>query len=105
VAQAAAVAALDDAGFMRRSRENNFAGLKQLAAGFRALGLEYVPSEANFILVRVPDGAKAFDFLQARGTIVRPFGNLPDHVRITVGTSGQNERCLANLRVWFASRA
>jgi histidinol-phosphate aminotransferase len=105
VAQAAAVAALDDAEFMRRSRENNRAGLQQLAAGFRALGLEYVPSEANFILVRVPDGAKAFDFLQARGTIVRPFGNLPDHVRITVGTSGQNERCLANLRAWFASRA
>ena len=105
VAQAAAVAALDDAEFMRRSRENNRAGLKQLAAGFRALGLEYVPSEANFILVRVPDGAKAFDFLQARGTIVRPFGNLPDHVRITVGTPGQNERCLANLRAWFAARA
>jgi histidinol-phosphate/aromatic aminotransferase/cobyric acid decarboxylase-like protein len=53
----------------------------------------------------VPDGAKAFDFLQARGTIVRPFGNLPDHVRITVGTPGQNERCLANLRAWFAARA
>jgi histidinol-phosphate aminotransferase len=102
VAQAAAVAALDDAEFIR---ENNFAGLKQLAAGFRALGLESVPSEANFILVRVPDGAKAFDFLQARGTIVRPFGNLPDHVRITVGTAGQNERCLANLRAWLTTRA
>jgi histidinol-phosphate aminotransferase len=105
VAQAAAVAALDDADFVRRSREMNRSGLQQLAAGFRELGLEYVPSEANFILVKVPDAAKAFDFLQARGTIVRPFGDLPDHVRISVGTASQNERCLANLHAWFASRS
>jgi histidinol-phosphate aminotransferase len=104
VAQAAAVAALDDAEFVHRSREVNRAGLQQLAAGFRDLGLEYVPSAANFILVQVPDGAAAFRFLQARGTIVRPFGHLPTHVRITVGTPGQNERCLANLRAWLASR-
>jgi len=105
VAQAAAVAALDDADFVRRSQETNRAGLQQLAAGFRELGLEYVSSEANFILVKVPDAAKAFDFLQARGTIVRPFGDLPDHVRISVGTAPQNERCLANLHAWFASRS
>ncbi|MDD2764517.1 MAG: histidinol-phosphate transaminase [Opitutaceae bacterium] len=105
VAQAAALAALDDDDFVRRSRENNRAGLQQLAAGFRELGLEHVPSEANFILVQVPDGAKAFQFLQARGTIVRPFGDLPDHVRITVGTPDQNARGLANLRTYLASRA
>ncbi len=104
VAQAAAVAALDDAEFVRRSRENNAAGLRQLAAGFRALGLAHVPSEANFILVQVPDGAAVFQFLQRRGTIVRPFGNLPDHVRITVGTPDQNERCLAGLRAYLAAR-
>ena len=104
VAQAAAVAALDDADFVRRSRETNRAGLKQLAAGFRDLRLEYVPSAANFLFVGVPDAARAFVFLQQRGTIVRPFGHLPDHVRITVGTAGQNERCLANLRAYLASR-
>ncbi len=104
VAQVAAVAALDDTEFVRRSRENNAAGLKQLAAGFRALGLEFVPSEANFILVKVPDGGAVFQFLQRRGTIVRPFGNLPEYVRITVGTPGQNERCLAGLRAYLASR-
>jgi histidinol-phosphate aminotransferase len=105
VAQAAALAALDDVDFVRRSRESNRAGLAQLAAGFRDLGLGSVPSAANFILVEVPDAAKAFGFLQARGTIVRPFGDLPGHVRITVGTAGQNERCLANLRAYLASRA
>jgi len=104
VAQAAAVAALDDADFVRRSRETNRAGMEQLTAGFRALGLGWIPSEANFILVGVPEPAQAFTFLQARGTIVRPFGYLPGHVRITVGTAAQNERCLAGLRAWLASR-
>jgi histidinol-phosphate aminotransferase len=105
VAQAAAIAALDDAEFLQRSREVNRAGLRQLADGFRALGLTHVPSAANFILVQVPDGAKAFAFMQARGTIIRPFGNLPTHVRITVGTAAQNERCLANLRAYLAAGA
>jgi histidinol-phosphate aminotransferase len=103
VAQAAAIAALDDAEFVQRSREVNRAGLKQLADGFRGLGLTYVPSAANFILVQVPDGAKAFAFMQARGTIARPFGNLPTHVRITVGTAAQNERCLSNLKAYLAT--
>lgn len=103
VAQAAAIAALDDAEFVQRSREVNRAGLRQLEAGFRELGLEWIPSQANFLLVRVPDGAKAFAFLQARGTIVRSFGTLPKHVRITVGTAAQNGRCLANLKAYLAS--
>jgi histidinol-phosphate aminotransferase len=105
VAQAAAAAALDDDAFVQRSREVNRAGLKQLAAGFNAMGLGYVPSSANFILVQVPNGAKAFQFMQARGTIVRPFGALPSHVRITVGTREQNERCLANLKAYLATCA
>ncbi|MDD3179192.1 MAG: histidinol-phosphate transaminase [Opitutaceae bacterium] len=104
-AQAAAMAAIDDTEFVQRSRETNRAGLKQLAAGFQSLGLDYVPSEANFILVKVGDGAGVFKYLQARGTIVRPFGNLPEHVRITVGTAAQNERCLAGLKAWLAARA
>jgi histidinol-phosphate aminotransferase len=103
IAQAAAVAALDDAEFVRRSRDVNRAGLRQLEAGFGALGLEWVPSRANFILVRIPDGARAFAFMQARGTIVRSFGALPNHVRITVGTAEQNGRCLANLKAYLAS--
>lgn len=104
VAQAAAIAALDDDEFVQRTREANRAGLKQLAAGFRELGLPYVPSAANFFLVEVPDGAEAFQFMQARGTIVRPFGNLPAHLRISAGIAAQNERCLANLRAYLASR-
>ena len=104
LAQAAALAALDDDAFVTRSRETNRAGLLQLAAGFIELGLDHVPSEANFILVKVGDGDAVFKFLQARGTIVRPFGAMPDYVRISVGTAPQNERCLAGLKAFLASR-
>jgi len=103
VAQAAAVAALDDEEFVRRSRESNRAGLAQLEAGFKKLGLGCVPSAANFILVAVPEAARAFGFLQARGTIVRPFGSMPGHLRISVGTADQNKRCLDNLAAFLAS--
>jgi histidinol-phosphate aminotransferase len=103
IAQAAACAALDDAGFVKRSRETNRAGLRQLVAGFKSLKLDYVPSEGNFILVRIGDGAAAFRFMQTRGTIVRPFGSLPEHVRVSVGTAPQNERCLAGMKAFLST--
>jgi histidinol-phosphate aminotransferase len=99
IAQAAAVAALDDGEFARRCSQDNRAGLKQLAAGFHRLGFEYVPSEANFVLVRVGDGAGIFAELQKRGVIVRPMKSygMPEWLRITVGTAVQNERLLTEL--------
>jgi histidinol-phosphate aminotransferase len=100
IGQAAALAALDDREFAQRCARDNRTGLAQLEAGFRALKLEYVPSVANFILVRVGDGLKVFDALQRRGVIVRPVKSygLPEWVRITVGTKTQNERVLAELK-------
>ena len=99
VAQAAALAALDDGEHVRKARENNLVGLKLLTAGFRKLGLEYIPSEANFILVRVGRGAEVFQRMQRLGVITRPMGGyqLPEWLRITVGTPAENERCLAAL--------
>ena len=99
IGQAAALAALDDVAFADRARTENAAGLVQLAEGFRRLGLEYVPSVANFILVKVGDGAKTFDALQRRGLIVRPVKSygMPEWLRITVGTAAQNERLLTTL--------
>lgn len=99
LAQAAARAALDDAAWVERCRASNRAGLAQLAAGLAALGCEFVPSEANFLLVRVGDGAGIFGALQRRGVIVRPVGpyGLPDWIRVTVGTTEQNERLLREL--------
>ena len=100
IAQAAAVAALDDHEFAAKTARENRAGLAQLEQGGRALGLEFVPSVANFMLLRVGDGLKVFEALQRKGVIVRPVKSygLPEWVRVTVGTREQNERLLAELR-------
>lgn len=100
LAQVAALAALDDDEHVRRTRENNFTGLEFFAKAFRSLKLEYVPSFANFILVRVGQGQKVFDAMQKLGVITRPMGgyHLPDWVRISIGTKAENERCLQALK-------
>jgi histidinol-phosphate aminotransferase len=100
IAQAAAVAALDDREFAEKAARENRAGIAQLERGCRELGLEIVPSVANFMLMRVGDGTRVFDALQLRGVIVRPVKSygLPEWIRVTVGTREQNERLLAELR-------
>jgi histidinol-phosphate aminotransferase len=106
VAQAAAAAALDDREFVAKCARENRAGLAQLAAGFGQLGLETVPSAANFLLVRVGDGAAVFEALQRRGLIVRPLRpyGMPEWLRVTVGTREQNERMLAELAAVLGRR-
>ena len=101
LAQTAALAALDDDEHVRRTRQNNFTGLESFMQAFRALKLEYVPSYANFILVRVGAGQKVFEAMQKQGVITRPMGGygLPEWIRISVGTPKENERCLAALKV------
>jgi histidinol-phosphate aminotransferase len=100
IAQAGALAALDDAEHMDRTRENNARGLDFFYRAFRDLKLEYIPSFANFILVRVGDGQKVFNAMQKLGVITRPMGGyqLPEWIRISVGTAGENERCLQALK-------
>jgi len=100
LAQTAALAALDDVEHVRKTRRNNFAGLEFFERAFRDLKLEFIPSAANFILVRVGDGRKIFEALQRQGVIVRPMGGyqLPEWIRISIGTPEQNERCLKALR-------
>lgn len=100
IAQAGALAALDDAEHMRRTRENNARGLIFYAEAFEDLGLEFIPSSGNFILVRVGEGQRVFEAMQKLGVIVRPMGGyqLPEWIRISVGTPAENERCLDSLR-------
>jgi|DewCreStandDraft_2_1066082.scaffolds.fasta_scaffold00228_57 histidinol-phosphate aminotransferase len=100
LAQVAALAALDDQEHVQRTRRNNRQGLEQLQAGCRELGLPYIPSAANFLLVRVGDGAAVFEALQRQGVIVRPMGayDLPEWIRISVGTPEENARCLEALQ-------
>lgn len=97
--QAAAIAALDDGEFVTKCRRENHVGLARLEAGLRGLGLATVPSVANFLLVKVGDGARIFAELQQRGVIVRPMRpyGMPEWLRITVGTPSQNDRFLGTL--------
>ena len=100
LALVAACAALDDEAFIAKSREVNAAGLRQLEEGFRRLGLEFIPSQGNFISVRVGDAARVYAALLAKGIIVRPIAGygLPEHLRVTVGLPEHNERFLAALQ-------
>ena len=99
IAQAGALAALEDTQHIALTRQNNLEGLRFFTAGLDKLGVEYVPSFANFILVKVGEGQRVFEGLQKRGVIVRPMGGyqLPEYIRISVGTPGENERCLKTL--------
>ena len=100
VAQAGALAALDDTKHVEKTRKINSRGLKLYARTFRKLGLEFIPSQANFILVRVGDGQRVFGELQKQGVIVRPMGGyqLPEWIRISIGTPKENKRCLEALK-------
>jgi histidinol-phosphate aminotransferase len=105
LAQAAATAALDDVEHVQRTRNNNAAGLKFYEDNFRELALEYVPSVANFILVKVGDGQRVFGALQKLGVIVRPMAGyqLPEWIRISIGTPDENARCIAALKTVLRS--
>lgn len=97
-AQWAATAAVDDTGHLRRSVEVNRQGLTFLTGGLAALGVEWVPSQANFILVRTGRVGDVYDGLLRQGVIVRPAGpEFPEHVRVTVGTPDENRRFLDRL--------
>ncbi|MBM4334572.1 MAG: histidinol-phosphate transaminase [Deltaproteobacteria bacterium] len=100
LAQVAACAALADGEHLDRIRAVTHAGLAQLEAGLRALGLRFAASDANFICVEVGPGADALnDRLLRSGVITRPLGGfgLTTHLRVSVGTERENERFLATL--------
>ena len=99
IAQAGALAALDDVAHAARTRANNARGLRAYARALRKLGLDSVPSAANFVLVHVGDGQKVCAEMQKLGVIVRPMGGyqLPEWIRISVGTPRENQRCIAVL--------
>lgn len=96
IAQAGALASLADDEHQRRTRELTIEGRNFLQRDFEELGLEYVPSFANFVLVRVGDGRAVFDALMKRGIIVRDMNSygLPDWIRVSIGTMEQNRRFL-----------
>lgn len=98
-AQAAGIAALDDEEFLARTLENNRQGLDQLYGGFERLGIRYVRSNANFVMLDMgteEEVMRVFDALLNQGIVVRPlrgFG-LPHCLRISVGLPEENEAFL-----------
>jgi histidinol-phosphate aminotransferase len=101
IALAAATAALGDNEHLEKTLATNRTGLAQLQAGFDALGVKHLPSAGNFVLIDCARPAgPVYEAMLRQGVIVRPVGNyqLPNHLRITVGTQAQNERMLGALK-------
>ena len=100
IAQAGALAALGDAGHIRKTKTMTRRGLAFLEKEFTKLKLEFVPSCANFVLVNVADGGKVFHGLQRRGVIVRPMYayKMPAWIRVTVGLPEENRRFISALK-------
>ncbi len=104
LAQVAAAAALADDEHVARSRQVNAAGMDFICALLTKLGLEYSPSQANFILFRIDRaGEDRFEQLLRQGVIGREGKALgfPGYVRITVGDEAQNLRLEQALRHIF----
>jgi histidinol-phosphate aminotransferase len=101
LAGAAAVAALDDAAHLSDSKRLNEAGRQYLYQAFGELGLRYVPTAANFILVNVErDGEQIVRALAEKRVAVCPLARygLPTSLRVTIGTPHENDRFIAALR-------
>lgn len=97
LAQAGARAALTDADHVAKSREVNAKGMAYLRTKLEAIGLEVVPSAANFLLVHLRrDGLRVSQELLRRGVVVRPVANygFPNSIRVTVGLPAENQRFL-----------
>lgn len=107
LAQAAAIAALDDQEFIEKCKLENSGGLEQFYQFCEETGLKYYPSQGNFILIDFSaDGQEVFQFLLERGFIVRSGKALgfPTCVRVTVGTREQNSGVIAKMKEYLAIR-
>ena len=105
IAQAAALASIQDEEHITATVENNAHGVKFFESAFAERGWEFVPSFANFVLVNVGDGDQVFQSLLRKGVIVRAMRGykLPGWVRISIGTPEQNQRCLEELDLLLSS--
>lgn len=99
LALAAATAALGDSDFLRRTVDNNRAGMEQIAQGLAKLGLTSLRSYGNFLCFQVGDGQAVFQALLKKGVIVRPLAGyrMPDWLRVSIGLPAENARFLAAL--------
>ena len=97
IALAAARAALDDRDHLQKSIATNRDGMSQLDQGLDRLPVRLYPSRGNFILINCNRPANSvYEAMLRQGVIVRPVGSyqLPNHLRLTIGTHAQNQRML-----------
>jgi histidinol-phosphate aminotransferase len=98
VGQAAALAAIDDREHVERSRAMNLSERRRVTERLAGMGLYVAPSQANFVMVDLARPARpVYDALLRRGVIVRPFGNLPSCLRVTLGLPEEKARFLHEL--------
>ena len=100
ISQHAGIAALDDHEHLKRGREINEAGKTFLYDAYKKLGLMYVPTHGNFIMVDFgKDSQIVFEALQKNGIITRTIKEygFPNALRITIGTEEQNKRLIKTL--------
>ncbi|HOX09236.1 MAG TPA: aminotransferase class I/II-fold pyridoxal phosphate-dependent enzyme, partial [Candidatus Omnitrophota bacterium] len=101
LAQVAAAAAIDDVAHLKRTRQTVLKGKKYLYGALDRMGLSYVPSQTNFILVDVKrDGWEVFQRLLRHGVIVRdmkPY-KLDSYIRVTIGTGKENKKFVDAMR-------
>ncbi len=103
LSQAAAIAALKDTSYVKSVTKKILAEKKRMEKNLSAMGLKYVPSQANFLLVNVANGNKAFTALLKMGVIVRGMAEyeLPAFIRVTVGKPAENDffiKCLKKIK-------
>jgi histidinol-phosphate aminotransferase len=101
-----ALAALEDVEHVQRTLAVNREGMRVLTEAFRRLELPFVPSAANFILVRVGQGLAVYEALLRQGVIVRPMDGygLPEYLRVTIGLPEENARFIEALETALRSR-
>jgi histidinol-phosphate aminotransferase len=109
MAEAAAVAAMDDLEHVRKAVENNETGAAWLTAQLEQLGVRAIPTSANFIyfdLGKNEDAAAVAKGIQANGVIVRSLGawGAPSAIRVTIGTPDQNQKFITALKAAISSR-
>jgi histidinol-phosphate aminotransferase len=110
LAQIAGIAALDDKEFVDRALELNVRGLRLVSHSLSRLGLDVVPSEANFVMVPLESANEAewlTEELLRKGVIVRPLGafGLPHCVRISTGTDEENDLLLDAMKKLYLKEA
>jgi histidinol-phosphate aminotransferase len=100
LAQVPAVAGLADKAHQKKSKQMVATGRSYLTQELRKIGLSPLPSEANFVCVRVGDGKKVAEKMERAGVVIRPLSSfgMKEFIRITIGTKEHNRRVVESLK-------